>query len=128
MDHSTRWNTYLSALNDYVAANGHALVPAGYKHTTETGETVNLGAWVGYIRQRYRSGALPQSRIDTLQQYPGWAWGPLRPGPRTNEERNSEILELRLQQGLSLQKIADRYGLTRQRVHQIVRTKAPISE
>lgn len=121
MDRQTRWNTYLTALHSYVATHGHGRVPAGYIHQSDDNAPVPLGAWVGYVRQRYRSGRLPQSRVEALSSIPGWQWGPLRPGPQTDEARNAEILRLRTDENLSLQKIADRYGLSRQRIHQILK-------
>jgi DNA-binding CsgD family transcriptional regulator len=54
-----------------------------------------------------------------LAGLPGWEWGPLPPGPASKDNRDQEILELR-KSGLSLQQIADRYNISRQRVHQIV--------
>ena len=121
MDRQTRWNTYLTALQDYAATNGHARVPAGFTIHEEDGSSLHLGAWVGYVRQRYRSNRLNPQRIESLASIPGWEWGPLRPGPRTDDARNSEILRLRNQERLSLQKIADVYGLSRQRIHQIIK-------
>ena len=126
MDHNTKWTTYTTALRDYAATNGHAAVPAGYTHRpADDGTSIPLGAWVGYIRQRYRRGLLPADRIETLESIPGWVWGPLKPGPRIDQTRNAEILRLRTEERLSLQKIADRYGLSRQRIHQIVKQEIP---
>lgn len=124
MNRQTRWNTYLTALQAYAATHGHARVPAGYVYVAADdveGARIQLGAWVGYVRQRYRSGRLTPERIAQLNDIPGWEWGPLRPGPRTDETRNAEILRLRTEQNLSLQKIADIYGLSRQRIHQVLK-------
>ena len=118
MTNEDRWNQYLSALNAYVAREGHARVPASHSERLD-GTVVNLGAWVGYIRQRKRTGLLSQARVDMISAVPGWEWGPLRPGPTADAERNTEILTLRTQ-GVSLQRIGDQFGLSRQRVHQIV--------
>lgn len=118
MDNQTRWSRYYEALRGFAAREGHARVPTAHREVTPSG-TLNLGAWVGYTRQRYRAGRLPQSRIDALNAVPDWQWGPLRPGPATDATRNADIRALRTN-GMSLQQIADLYGLSRQRVHQIV--------
>jgi hypothetical protein len=120
-NHQTRWNNYYNALTTYATRTGHTRVPASHTEQTESG-TVTLGAWASYIRQRYRTGRLPQDRIDALNAVPGWEWGPFRPGPLTDAARDSEIITLR-SSGVSLQKIGDKFGLSRQRVHQIVKTK-----
>jgi DNA-binding NarL/FixJ family response regulator len=75
---------------------------------------------VGYIRQRAKNGKLPAAKVDALNQVNGWQWGPLKPGPATNHNRNVEILTLR-SQGMTLSQIADSFDLSRQRVHQIVK-------
>lgn len=117
--HKTRWNNYYNALILYAARTGHTRVPSNHTEQTEAG-TIQLGAWTSYIRQRYRAGLLPQDRIDALTAVPGWEWGPFRPGPFTDVARDSEIRTLR-SNGVSLQKIGDQFGLSRQRVHQIVK-------
>jgi hypothetical protein len=119
MTNEERLQQYLTALSAFSAREGHARVPASHVETLADGSPVNLGAWVGYIRQRKRAGLLPQSRVDAIGAVPGWEWGPLRPGPTADAARNTEILTLR-SQGVSLQRIGDQFGLSRQRVHQIV--------
>ena len=109
---------YISALTRFVAREGHPNVPALHIETLD-GREVKLGAWVGYVRQRYRANLLPDERVEALDLIPGWQWGPLKPGPRLNTERNREIVAQR-RGGSSLQQIADLHGLTRQRVHQIL--------
>jgi Mor family transcriptional regulator len=84
------------------------------------GAEISLGAWVGYTRQRYRKGQLVDARIQELNSVNGWSWGPLNPGPPTDRNRNIEIRQLR-DAGHSLRQIADRFDLSRQRVHQIVK-------
>lgn len=118
MTNTERWSRYLNALNQYAERTGHARVPASHVELTEDG-TVNLGVWVAYVRQRYRAGLLSVGRASDLASIPGWEWGPLRPGPSADLLRNAEIMTLR-SQGISLQRIGDRFGLSRQRVHQIV--------
>jgi hypothetical protein len=121
MTNEQRWNRYITALNAYAARTGNARVPASHKEIAFDGTPLMLGAWVGYIRQRRRAGLLSQVRITEIDAVPGWEWGPLRPGPSADHARNAEILTLR-SQGISLQRIGDQFGLSRQRVHQIVRS------
>lgn len=129
MDHNTRWNLHITALRDFSAANGHARVPAGYVTTLDpNGTPIGLGAWVSYIRMRRRKGVLSPERIAELEQISGWEWGPLRPGPKTDRRRNDEIVNLRRSERMSLQQIADRYNLSRQRVHQIVQASSPVEQ
>lgn len=85
------------------------------------GEDFGLGAWVSYVRTRYRNQSLRSDRVATLEAYSGWQWGPLRPGPKPDETRDSEIRKMR-NNGKSLQEIGDAFGLSRQRIHQIVAT------
>ena len=62
---------------------------------------------------------LGADRAAKLAGLPEWAWGPLPPGPDCHDARNAEIKALRAE-GVSLGAIGERYGLTRQRIHQIV--------
>jgi hypothetical protein len=120
MDQSARWDLNIRALDKYVQRVGDALVPIGHREGK-----VSLGTWVGYQRTRYRQGKLAAWRVSLLEGYAGWEWGPLSPGPRqdlTLKDRDTKIYVL-AESGLSLAKIGDKYGLTRQRVHQIVRTQ-----
>lgn len=119
MDNTTRFNRYITALQQYISREGHALVPATHNEIVN-GDTVALGAWVGYVRQRRKAGLLPDERINALNAIQGWNWGPLKPGPATKTIRNSEIEALR-REGKSLAQIADHYNLSRQRIHQIVK-------
>lgn len=126
MTNTDRWNNYIEALTLYSNRTGHSRVPASHIEHLGDGTTVNLGAWVGYIRQRQRAGLLSPERKETLGTIAGWEWGPLRPGPVADTVRNSQIMFLR-SEGISLQSIGDQFGLSRQRVHQIVRLLAPAS-
>lgn len=119
MDNNTRFTLYVRALRQFSERNGHCRVPAVHVEIVD-GAEVTLGAWVGYTRQRYRKAQLPDARIQELNSVPGWNWGPLKPGPATDKNRNSEIHQLRAA-GHSLRQIADRFDLSRQRVHQIVK-------
>lgn len=119
MDNTTRFNTYIKALSQFVAREGHCNVPAIHTEIVENND-VTLGAWVGYVRQRRRKNQLSEERAAAIQAVSGWQWGPLKPGPATDSDRNSEILQMRAA-GSSLRQIADKFDLSRQRVHQIVK-------
>lgn len=119
MDNITRFNLTITAINQFAAREGHCRIPAN--HVEHFGpDTLPLGSWVGYLRQRKRKGQLTAERIQKLESIPGWEWGPLRPGPQTNSDRNVKILDLH-RGGKSLRYIADEFELSRQRVHQIVK-------
>jgi hypothetical protein len=126
MDNVTRFNTTITALNNFVAREDHCRVPANHIEEVD-GNPVPLGSWVGYLRQRRRKGQLSQDKIQRLEQIRDWQWGPLRPGPATNSDRNSKILDLH-RGGKSLRFIADEFELSRQRVHQIVRKNSQVSQ
>lgn len=122
MNNTVRFNTYLSALQQYITRHGTAHVPANHEENID-GHSVQLGTWVGYVRQRYKNNKLSSERVAALEGIPGWSWGPLKPGPKPNVSRNSEIKELS-RGGQSLTQIADKYNLSRQRIHQIVTRSA----
>lgn len=118
MDQESRWNAKYEALLRYVSLTGSASVPTNY-----VDGDIRLGSWVNSMRTRYRKNILPQDRVKKLESVDGWEWGPLRPGCKKDTSlgvRNSEILELR-RAGRSLAEIGEAVGLTRQRVHQIVK-------
>ena len=119
MDNTTRFNTYIKALSQFAAREGHCNVPAIHTEIIENND-VTLGAWVGYVRQRRRKNQLSEERAAAIQAVSGWQWGPLKPGPATDANRNYEILQMRAA-GSSLRQIADKFDLSRQRVHQIVK-------
>jgi DNA-binding NarL/FixJ family response regulator len=119
MDNKTRFNKYVKAVKQFAEREGHTHVPATHIEKIEESE-ISLGAWVGYARQRYRKNQLSEERVRELSSVSGWVWGPLRPGPATDINRNKRILEMRAA-GKSLRQIADEFDLSRQRVHQIVR-------
>ena len=123
MNHNTRWQKHYNALIKYNDRYGDALVPSGHVEFLDSGEEVNLGNWVSYMRTRYRQNALNNDRISLLNDIPTWDWGPVRPGPKSRNmvvARNKEIKAKHLN-GKSLSLIAREYGLSRQRIHQIVR-------
>jgi DNA-binding NarL/FixJ family response regulator len=119
MDNNTKFTMYVQALEQYVSKFGHSRIPTSHIEDLEN-QKINLGAWAGYVRQRYRKNQLSQNRISVLEATAGWQWGPFQPGPATDSVRNEVIRELRIQ-GKSLREIADEFDLSRQRVHQIVK-------
>lgn len=119
MDNTTKFNTYFRALEQYISREGSSRVPAIHIEKFEENE-ISLGAWVGYIRQRYRKNQLSPDRIKKMEELAMWQWGPFQPGPATDAERNKMINSMR-QAGRSLREIADEFDLSRQRVHQIIK-------
>lgn len=125
MDNVTKFNIYLQALEQYIAREGHSRIPATHVEKIDNKidnfqNSISLGAWVGYIRQRHRKNLLSDARISRLEQIPGWQWGPFQPGPATDSSRNEKIRTMRTE-GKSLREIADEFDLSRQRVHQIIK-------
>lgn len=114
-----RFHMYMAALDQFRQREGHARVPALHVEILE-GTEIKLGSFVGYVRQRRKADKLPQNRIEALDAVPGWEWGPLRPGPSSNTGRNADIRQDHTS-GLSLSNLAEKYRLSRQRIHQIVR-------
>jgi DNA-binding NarL/FixJ family response regulator len=119
MDNTTKFNLYTEALEQYISKNGNSKIPAAHIEILDEKE-ISLGAWAGYIRQRFRKNQLPAARVTRLEQINGWNWGPFQPGPATDSVRNESIRELRIS-GKSLREIADEFDLSRQRVHQIIK-------
>jgi hypothetical protein len=122
MNHSQKFLLHVRALNQFRMRENHCAVPAIHIEVLD-GTKLRLGNWVNYTRQRHRKGELSPERIRSLEMFPGWEWGPLRPGPRRKDKRDQNIRQAR-QRGQSLSQIADNFGLSRQRVHQIVSTSA----
>ena len=84
------------------------------------GKNVALGAWVAYNRQQYRLGELSVARQEQLEILTGWHWDKQKPGRRYDTKRDAEIAQ-RYKSGERVGLIADRFNLSRQRVHQIVK-------
>tara|TARA_R100001509_G_C4871581_1_gene216897 strand:- start:1095 stop:1475 length:381 start_codon:yes stop_codon:yes gene_type:complete len=123
MNHNKRWQKHYDALVTYYERYGDALVPSGHIEFLSSGEELNLGNWVSYMRTRYKQGCLSDHRINLLEEVPTWSWGPIRPGPKSRDfvvKRNAEILS-KYNNGSSLSGIAKEFGLSRQRIHQIVK-------
>lgn len=119
MTQEERWQQKYQALLNYAHREGHARVPADHIEKTASG-TILLGDWVSHQRNAMRKGLISPARVGKLTGLPGWEWGPLKKGPRKDEERARLITTLH-GQGLSLSQIADQVGLSRQRVHQILK-------
>jgi hypothetical protein len=117
-----RWQEHLAALNQYINRTGSALVPSNHIEVYG-GRNIALGAWVSYNRQRHRNGTLSAERTSTLSALTGWKWEKQQPGRRYDKARDANILE-RYKSGVSAKSLADEFGLSRQRVHQIVRRVA----
>ena len=145
MDNNLRFQWYVVALRQFASREGHCRVPALHVEVLE-GMEVKLGSFVSYQRQRRRKlredldsaqnrGDIEairklesnlrkfHDREEALEAIPGWAWGPLRPGPASKAERNKEIQQL-YGDGTQVKALADRYELSRQRIHQIVGPEA----
>ena len=118
MDNETRFEIHLRGLLAYAEREGHCRVPSSHAEPVD-GRYLKLGAFVGYVRSRYRSGLLAPDRISALEGLAGWDWGPVRPGPIPNVRRNRAIVDA-YRSGASLGTLAERYDLSRQRIHQIV--------
>jgi len=113
-----KWDSYIDALKLFIESNGHSNVPSSYI-VRYNNKSLKLGPWVGYMRSRGRANNLSTLQKSELNSLPGWSWRARKPGPAGDRERDAQILKLR-KEGVSLQKIADRWELSRQRVHQIV--------
>ena len=118
MKTSEKWSRNIKALEKFVSEHGHARVPAASKVEVE-GVAVALGSWVSYLRVKHKTGTLAPEKKAQLESFPSWTWGPCKPGPLGDAARDGAMLQAR-EQGRSLQSIADEYGLSRQRVHQIL--------
>lgn len=116
-----KWQSHITALRNYVARTGTSRVPRQHVELTEEFGEIKLGAWVSYVRHRQRKGHLTVEQASELSSLPNWHWGPLPAGRTGNPERDRLIIE-RFDggRGATLQAIANEFGITRQRVHQIV--------
>ena len=124
MNHHARWKKHYAALTQYEKRYGDAMPPSGHVEFLPDGTEINLGNWVSYMRTRYRQGALSDERVSLLEQFCSWEWGPVRPGPKSKdfvETRNAKIINS-YSNGASLAQLGREFNLSRQRVHQIVRS------
>lgn len=116
-----KWHTHIAALRSYVARTGTARVPRNHVEKTDEHGEIKLGAWVSYVRHRQRKGHLTSEQATELSSLPNWQWGPLPAGRTGNPDRDRLIVErFDSGRGMTLQAIANEFGITRQRVHQIV--------
>lgn len=113
----SRWSANVEALRAWAKQHGTPMAPAGATIVRD-GRVVNVGSFVSYARSRHRKGLLDQSRKRELESIPGWTWDKLAPGPKGEVDRNEEIRDLR-RQGVTLAELAVKYGMSRQRIHQI---------
>lgn len=112
-----RFARHMEALRQFAAREGHCEVP--YSHIERVGDDdVALGRWAAYIRMRRRAGKVSASRLAQFSMVPGWSWEPRRPGPPPQSDRNKMMRKLRAE-GVSLSVIAERFGLSKQRVYQL---------
>lgn len=115
--YESRFETHLGALRTFALREGHCNVP--YAHSEGS---IPLGRWVAYVRTRNRRGRLSDAHASALETVPGWSWEQRRPGPQPKTDRNEEIRMLR-RSGVSLSVIAETYGLSKQRIHQLCMEK-----
>lgn len=123
MRQEARWMTNYRLLVSYQKRYGDALVPSNHVEFLPDGREVHLGSWVSYMRTRYKSGKLPPDKVRKLEEIPTWDWGPVRPGPKSQEEieERDDLIRKMYRSGNSLSIIGKKYSLSRQRIHQIVK-------
>ena len=64
-----KWDHAAFLLDEYVAREGHAVVPA--RHVEGD---FHLGRWVWHLRGDHRRGTLSKKRRVFLERYEGWIW------------------------------------------------------
>lgn len=112
------WNVYVRSLKQYTDRVGSANPPRAHIEQVDGIGDVNLGAWCSYIRRRNTLGRLPENRRKEVESVPGWSWSV---APQRNVQREQEIVHLRKEKKLTLREIAGQYGISRQRVHAVLR-------
>lgn len=115
-------STAIKALTQFADREGHARVPLDHiENITGDGGSirVELGREVKTLRSLYREQKVAPDVIAAVESL-GFQWSPR--GPLKDVARNRQIKALR-QQGVSLEKIGEQFGITRQRVFQIVNNK-----
>lgn len=70
---SSSWESGLRSLEKYVARNGTATPPSGYRDP-EGGR--KIGDWAETCRRAWRAGKLDKERSQRLEALPGWSWNP----------------------------------------------------
>lgn len=111
------WATNLRALELWSSSHGTPMAPSTATVTVDDRQ-VRVGSFVAYVRHRYRKGLLDGDRAAQLERFAGWTWGTLPPGPKGEASRNERIRTLR-REGYTLTELADTFGMSRQRIHQI---------
>ncbi len=67
--HDVRWERVYGLLERFVDREGFAELTTDHRE-----EGVALGRWVGHQREFFHDGTLSSSRIEALEQIPGWEW------------------------------------------------------
>ncbi len=106
------------ALAAHLAREGHADIPTAHVEVVD-GAPVPLGRWAARHRRLYRESRLDPATAAWLAGLPGWSWDRRPTGPRRDSVRIAEMRALRAS-GLSLSAIGERFGITRQRTHQLL--------
>lgn len=121
MINQNKWNTHITALRTYAERTGSTRVPRTHVELTDTGD-VRLGAWVSYVRHRQRKGHLSTSQVQELSTFPNWQYEPL-PAGRTGDSARDALIMTKVQNGARVRELSEEFGLTRQRIHQIISSK-----
>jgi hypothetical protein len=64
-----QWNSSYRALESFVKAHGHALVPYSYRQNN-----IQLGEWLAAQRTKHMRGQLPTDKVKRLESLQGWSW------------------------------------------------------
>jgi len=112
-----RFDEHLACLRRYAAQNGHTNPPIVY---VDESTGLPLGRWVATARYAYRSKGLRTGYIQDLETVPGWHWERRLRGRPQLTERNQQIRSLH-DQGASITVLAEKYGVTTQRIHQVIK-------
>lgn len=87
-----------------------------------------MSRWVSSIRSQHAKGTL---KPEVLMRVTGacmahgvvFDWKKQKPGPKPDLERDQAIRQMR-ETGASLQAVGDSFGVSRQRIHQVLGTRA----
>lgn len=115
--YESRYQRKFAVLQQYVASNGTDHLPRSL-----VVDGVEIGKWVAYLKSRYPTGRLPLNWVSDLEGLRGWSWKAKPRGPRPRAERNAEVF-VRRGSGSTLEQIAREFGISKQRVHQILQRK-----
>ena len=114
---------HLRAMQQFQIRESHCRIPSGHVELYG-GTELRLGAWAANLRNRYRNDGLRPEQIQNLELFPGWDWSLQARGRRRRtgaqrKTRDQLILDAR-RTGRSMHQIGEDFGLTRQRISQIV--------